>query len=425
LTRTLINLLLVFCLFLPAAFATSEQVLVVDLYYSSLTTKYASFGDYYQMIMTDTVFDTSAPAPISLTMKDLRVNLATAPGAGNSVTITVQKDGVDTDLSVTISDAATTAAVDTDTVSFSAGNNMRIKAVGVSGPSNSFAEVSVTIVASSSVILGRIPAYGVTSGTYYFPASGPYTSNVSVDNVSQPMPVAGTLKNLYVDKTHAPGAGKSYSYTIMKNEAVTSLGVTIADAATSASDTSNTVSIAAGDTIAMRQVRTNGPASSGAGWGIEFEPTTPGYSVFLGCSLGDMPSNAATEYCNFTNSIKSVGYFTSTEADRQTKINEIQLTDLYVVMDEPPGEGKSFDFTVRDDGADTGLTTSISGTATNNSVSASVTVAAGSDMSFKTEPTDSPTTSTIFWGIAGYDTPTGGGSSSSSSGGSVLFTIAD
>ena len=72
-------------------------------------------------------------------------------------------------------------------------------------------------------------------------------------------PTGGTLKNLYVDLPAAPGAGASRTFTVRKNGVPTALTCTIADPATSCSDTVNTVSFAAGDTAVLQQTPSGGP----------------------------------------------------------------------------------------------------------------------------------------------------------------------
>ncbi|MBC7076299.1 MAG: hypothetical protein H5T98_09600 [Syntrophomonadaceae bacterium] len=66
--------------------------------------------------------------------------------------------------------------------------------------------------------------------------------------------VPGTLKNMYANSSGAPGAGQSFAYTLFKNGAAQTLTCTISDPNTSANDTTNTVTVAPGDKIAIRCV---------------------------------------------------------------------------------------------------------------------------------------------------------------------------
>lgn len=66
--------------------------------------------------------------------------------------------------------------------------------------------------------------------------------------------VPGTLKNMYANSSGAPGAGQSFAYTLFKNGVAQTLTCTISDPDTAASDTTNTVTVASGDKIAIRCV---------------------------------------------------------------------------------------------------------------------------------------------------------------------------
>ena len=66
--------------------------------------------------------------------------------------------------------------------------------------------------------------------------------------------VPGTIKNMYANASGAPGAGESFAYTLFKNGVAQTLTCTISDPDTSANDTTNTVTVASGDKIAIRCV---------------------------------------------------------------------------------------------------------------------------------------------------------------------------
>lgn len=78
--------------------------------------------------------------------------------------------------------------------------------------------------------------------------------------VSLPMP-AGTLSELYVASTTAPGAGQSATFTVVKTGNLQSMAVAISGTGTAAATTSNPVTFVAGDRLALRLV-TSGAAAS-------------------------------------------------------------------------------------------------------------------------------------------------------------------
>ena len=70
-----------------------------------------------------------------------------------------------------------------------------------------------------------------------------------------PISYNGILQNLYVESFVAPGAGETYTYTVMINGLATALTCQIAGAvATQANDLANAVAVAPGDLISIRVV---------------------------------------------------------------------------------------------------------------------------------------------------------------------------
>lgn len=81
--------------------------------------------------------------------------------------------------------------------------------------------------------------------------------------VQQIIPAAGTLQNFYVFVQAAPAAGRSWTLTVRKNGADTAVTCTIPGFnSQSCSDTTHTVSFAAGDLIAVH-VTASAPAPAG------------------------------------------------------------------------------------------------------------------------------------------------------------------
>jgi hypothetical protein len=76
------------------------------------------------------------------------------------------------------------------------------------------------------------------------------------------MTQAGTLKNLFVKLTAAPGGAASYRVTIRLNGANTALVVNVTGAATTGSDTVDTVAYAAFDLVSAEVNLIGGPGPS-------------------------------------------------------------------------------------------------------------------------------------------------------------------
>jgi|SRR5262245_26830153 len=84
------------------------------------------------------------------------------------------------------------------------------------------------------------------------------------------VPRAGTIKNLFAAVSAAPGASKSWAFTVRKNGVDQSLTCTISGAsATSASDVANSFTVAAGDEIEIKVAPSGTPTASKAEWSAE------------------------------------------------------------------------------------------------------------------------------------------------------------
>lgn len=88
---------------------------------------------------------------------------------------------------------------------------------------------------------------GVTSAARY---AVPGHNTAQTNEVQISSPIAGTIRDLYVKCRTAP-VGDTVVVTVRKTAAATAVTATIAIAATTASDTTHTVSVAAGDALSV------------------------------------------------------------------------------------------------------------------------------------------------------------------------------
>jgi hypothetical protein len=108
---------------------------------------------------------------------------------------------------------------------------------------------------------------GATNGNFSSPTD---RGNVGIEaQVQAVCPRSGTLKNLYVRVSNAPGAGASRTITVRINGVNTTLTATVAGAATSNNNTANSVSISAGDYFSLIQTDAGGAANATVSWGFE------------------------------------------------------------------------------------------------------------------------------------------------------------
>jgi len=89
--------------------------------------------------------------------------------------------------------------------------------------------------------------------------------------VQQVVPVSGTLHDLYVTVSAAPGAGIHERWNLIVNGAGVSVGCDIDNLATSCSDTTNSFPLAAGDRVWLEATETTigGAAPAAVSWAIQ------------------------------------------------------------------------------------------------------------------------------------------------------------
>lgn len=98
---------------------------------------------------------------------------------------------------------------------------------------------------------GGTDTHGITAGsTQYVPINGRIDTNLSANNANDIVAASGTLRRFYVRSNSAFGAGNAGTFTLIKNNAVTGIVLTISGgSATEASDTSSTLAVTRGDKL--------------------------------------------------------------------------------------------------------------------------------------------------------------------------------
>jgi parallel beta-helix repeat protein/putative cofactor-binding repeat protein len=94
-------------------------------------------------------------------------------------------------------------------------------------------------------------------GTVYL---GPFGQSATEAEVSVPVPFACTAKNLFAKSGVAPGAGETYTYTLMVNGAPSALTCQTVNALTTSEDLTNNISLVPGDLVSVR-VATSGASA--------------------------------------------------------------------------------------------------------------------------------------------------------------------
>jgi hypothetical protein len=130
------------------------------------------------------------------------------------------------------------------------------------------------VAAQDSFIYGGMFALTIPAATTNFLATcGLTTLNATETNRYYAVPIAGTLKNLVVKTSGTQTGTGTLVITIRKNQANTALTVTVASgdgASPLKQDTTNTVSVAVGDLIAIQCVNNSATSPSASIISIAF-----------------------------------------------------------------------------------------------------------------------------------------------------------
>ena len=297
--------------------------------------------------------------PIDGSFSKFYVNCTVAPGAGNSWTILLRVNESDTALSVTISDSSTSGSDTSNTVSVSAGDLVAIRVNPSSGPAA--ARFSWGVLFDGGAQGAILPA--VTNNNFtnsiaqsWYPFGRTYTESGGPIEVDVIFPTAGTLKNLRVNLTAAPGVGNQLDFDVYLNDVATVLSVSVNGTATTGSDLSDTIAIVAGDRVSVRTDPISSPTPSVVRFGMQFAPTTDGeapvFSVF-------QPSGIAGSTDTLFVGLEKVfiAGASLTESDVQSPCpGSVTFSKLYLYMEDidgnpqTVGNGKHFNFNVRKNG---------------------------------------------------------------------------
>jgi hypothetical protein len=223
---------------------------------------------------TGTEADNQQPCPTTGTIKNLYAKVAVAPGVGNTYIYMLRKNGADTTLTCTIAGAATTANDVANSVAVVAGDLLDVRCTATAGAIASQGCTGMTFVATTngeSIIAGCATGDDLNNAATEYNSIGGGGSvnwNATEAQLQQLAGVAFSAKNLYIALTGSPGGGKSYAFMLRQDSDVTALTCTVADANTTASDTTHTVLINSGGNLDLRVVPSGTPTVRDAKWSM-------------------------------------------------------------------------------------------------------------------------------------------------------------
>ncbi len=314
--------------------------------------------------------------PVPGKLRNWRVRLQTAPGAGQAWTVKLRKNLVDTAVSITITDANQYGDDVVNELSVSPGDFVGLHATKTGAPVTSRVGHAVDFIPSSpydqySLLLGN-PQTGPQAdpGSYFPIICGLARNNISWSTYSVIMPTSGTIKYLYARL----GLAQSHPayYRVVVNGVDTDILATIPTGQLAGNDTTHSVHVGVGDRVSMRVY---GGLFSGASYnrfGVGFLPDIYGETV-TNMVPQILASNGQrwqwVQGYNF-----DTDSWTFPETNREQLAAYMAVSKLLVVFSGP---GSTRRITLKDDAALTALTVLVTNPATQGQDLANVVQVAG------------------------------------------------
>jgi hypothetical protein len=341
--------------------------------------------------------------------RKLYVKVAVAPGVGASWEFTLMKGATATDLKVTISGDSQTYAQDIT-------NEFAISPAEIAAGANG---ISIRVVPTNSPVActatwgfefeGDNSAESVhgsgnfgnlsTTAQQFLLLNGASAFDAANEFRAQFVaPCAGTLKNLCVRLSAAPGVDKSRTFTVRKQtppgaSADTAVTVTISGTNTYGTSGAASVAVAAGDLICISSTMnpTDGTvAGAQIKTGLTFVADTDGEFMVLMSNRNQSPSRTDLNYC-LLHGANTLWTATVTNVSQVAALN-FRVKALYIDIVTAPGAGKSYSFSLNKDGSNVAATnTLVQDTANAGHVdSLAVDIVAGERLAFAVQGSGTP-----------------------------------
>jgi hypothetical protein len=335
-------------------------------------------------------------------IRNFSVKLTTAPGSGKSWTFKVRKNGADTGISITISDAATTGSDTSNTLSYAPGDRLSISATPSGTPTATDLRWTAESECNDGFQLSVAYADQATrtSDECNSLHNGSQTWATIVSSNEDPratlIPLNATVKAVYVRLTAAPGSGKSWTLTLRKNASdQASSAVTISDSATTGNVTGLNIAIAPGDYVTIKSAPTSIPAAANFQIGLLIQPNNDGESMVSGTSTSAAPADGTYNQLN-----SAAITWNATESTRLdlAAIIPVILKNLRIRLTSAPGASTSRTYTLRKNSSSGNNTVTLnSGDTTAVDSTHSDALSSGDDISLLHNRTGSPPSTVVNW----------------------------
>ena len=358
--------------------------------------------------------------PIAGNFQNLAITLSGSPGTGSTVVYTIRVNESPSGLTCSIVAPATSCSDTSNKAAIAAGDrvsihfNRTVTGTPASASPHIAVEFDSTTLGASTNSSSGIQAN--TGATFYAPIFG-YCTNCTAATttalVIAPVATAGTVTSMYILQSAAPGASKTFTYTLVKNGtpqdgtggtvntvvALTGTG-SCPSGANCHGNTSFSLSVVAGDTLYVQGVPTSAPAATKFSVGLAFAATATGQFNFCGSQNGN-DSASATRYTMAQN----LSAPNATEANRYATFgpNSYTFGKMQLRAAAAPGVGttRTLNFRVNSGGTTPSVTLSGASQTTGSDLVNTVTVTSGQTIGVRDVPASTPAATTHTWCFAG------------------------
>jgi len=209
----------------------------------------------------------SVVMPTAGTISNLYAYASTAPGAGQTYTATIFKNGsADATLEAQITNSSS-GRLESDTVgtvSVVAGDLISVRIVGSAGAATADVFCSVKFaptVSGEAVVFTNMYDASFTVDGFTAAGSDGSLASGSGNDVNPDMPITASVSKLAIKPSAAPDTGKSWTATLRKNAADSALTVNVVNLETYDINTSS-ISFTQGDSIGLKSTPTGNPFGS-------------------------------------------------------------------------------------------------------------------------------------------------------------------
>ena len=309
------------------------------------------------------------------TFRNFYIEVDTAPGSGKTRTITVQKNGSPTSVTVTLSDAETSGSDLSNSFTVSPGDYLSLEWASSGSPTNTGGQrYSIEFESDNAGESGYAQRYGnvlsdtnpAKSGVFWccYQGSGidSWNATHTDDEIGNIVPCDGTITGTSVLLNQSPGGGTKAMQVVIYHAPSGSGTFTKQDGSGATVDTrvtcSNTTTantgtyslpVSAGDRVYCELIPQNTPNALGmlVSVGFRFEADTDGESIMGGFMRVQLGSNGTTQYFTPQNAHDDLPTSEGTVALIGNPAAYFQLGRFYGHLESPPGTSETRTFTVR------------------------------------------------------------------------------